>query len=174
MFSMWFVLLFLVLINNAKTEVYKLDFYGTGNSMLEIGTPQQKFFGTFRVNTDKFLVEDSSCGVRASNCPKYCDSKDFSPAYCHPLCGWDLGPRTKALYCLDTARFYQVYPYNASGSSTFEDTNVEWREWSSEFQPHYGRLARDTIELLFTKNKTAPAFNVKNVTFGRILLRDGR
>jgi hypothetical protein len=172
---MWFVLLFLILINNAKTEVYKVDFFGVGTSMLDIGTPKQRIFGTFHINTDKLMVDDSTCEQRASNCPKYCTSEDWSPAYCHPLCGRDLGPRTKALYCVDTKRFYQMYPYNASGSSTFEDAGTEWREWSPEFQPHYGRFARDTIEFLFNKNRSDPAtLNVKNATFGRILVGDGR
>jgi hypothetical protein len=63
--------------------------------------------------------------------------------------------------------------YNASASSTFEDTDEEWTEWSLEYLPYYGKFALDTV--WFDDDIYGnPTFMIRNATFGRILLGDSR
>lgn len=176
-------LLFIVFINSAQS-VYEFSFDG-GWIRLIIGTPTQGFQAYFRIYTDKILVDDSECGKRASNCPKYCEngsfqsinpktqdlSADFSLAYCQPLCGYDIGPGTEFLYCPHPGHAIPYPPYNSTASKTFEDTGEDWREWSSAFKPYYGKFARDVVRF---PNMRGSDLKLTNVTFGRILIGDSR
>ncbi|KAI6209062.1 hypothetical protein M3Y96_00181200 [Aphelenchoides besseyi] len=138
----------------AKASVYKIYTDSYMSIKLSIGSPRQSFDAIIDFATVPILVSSEACGIRRSDCPRYCLNEVFSRLYCIPLCQ-PIASILRHAYC--------TTPFISSNSTSYVPSDDPWSEMLQCCRnKFYGHFAKETMRI-GKDSATVPAFELEYV-----------
>jgi hypothetical protein len=165
---------------------FKLSFSRAPRALYAyLGDSLQWFDAKIDYDHSDYILIDSTCGITAENCPRYCQSSklhrkhidiltfwnsgDWSDAFCRPHC-LKISNATRGLYCSISSIGY--YFYHAKNSSAFKDVGPDWTMRANGIRQMYGRYGTDTFK--FMDGSGTAYMTVEDFRFVRGTLMDAR